>query len=67
MFATLLLALALAATGSAQAPEGYRTVYMTSMVDTQYVIAPVAAEAGNELVVCVPPCPATSNTRHQAL
>lgn len=52
MFATSLVLLALAATGLAQeAPEGYRTVYMTSMVDPQYVIQPVSAEAGSALVV----------------
>ena len=51
MFTASLILLALAATGVAQAPEGYRTVYMTSMVDTQYVIEPIAAEAGSGLVV----------------
>lgn len=53
MLAGSIILLALAATGLAQAPEGYRTVYMTSMVDTQYVIVPIAAEAGSGLVVCV--------------
>ena len=51
MFASSLILLALAAAGLSQAPEGYRTVYMTSMVDTQYVIVPIAAEAGSGLVV----------------
>lgn len=51
MFAASLIALALAATGLAQAPEGYRTVYITSNVDTQFVIVPAAAEAGSGLVV----------------
>lgn len=51
MFTTSLVLLALAATGIAQVPEGYRTVYMSSMVDTQYVITPIAAEEGSGLVV----------------
>ena len=51
MFAASLVLLALAATGFAQAPEGYRTVYMTSMVDTQYVIVAASPEAGSGLVV----------------
>lgn len=51
MFTISIALLTLAATGLAQAPEGYRTVYMTSMVDTQYVITPIAAEEGSGLVV----------------
>lgn len=46
-----LLTFALAATGLAQAPEGYRTVYITSMVDTNYVIVPTAATDGSTVVV----------------
>lgn len=52
MLATSLVLVALAATGFAQeAPEGYRTVYLTTMVDPQYVIVPVSPEAGSALVV----------------
>ena len=51
MFATSLVLLAFAATGLAQVSEGYRTVYMTSNVDTQYVIEAEAAEAGSGIVV----------------
>ena len=51
MIATSLVLLTLAATGLAQAPEGYRTVYITSMVDAQYVIVPASAEAGSGIVV----------------
>lgn len=54
MLSTTLLALAFAATGIAQAPEGYRTVYMTSMVDTKFVIMPKTRTAGSTLVVYVP-------------
>ena len=46
-----IAALALAATGSAQAPEGYRTVYITSMVDQTYVIQPTTPAAGSAVVV----------------
>lgn len=51
MFTTFIALLALAAAVLAQAPEGYRTVYMTSMVDTQYVITPISAAEGSGLVV----------------
>ncbi|KAK4199179.1 hypothetical protein QBC40DRAFT_176856 [Triangularia verruculosa] len=52
MFSTSVLVLALAATGLAQVavPEGYRKVYITSAVDTKFVIvpkAPLPAKAGN--------------------
>ncbi|EMR69959.1 putative carbohydrate-binding module family 13 protein [Eutypa lata UCREL1] len=49
--AAALLMFALAATGFAQAPEGYTTVYITSMVDTNYVIVPTTAMAGSTVVV----------------
>ena len=49
--AAALLMFALAATGFAQAPEGYTTVYITSMVDTNYVIVPTTATAGSTVVV----------------
>lgn len=45
--------LALAATGLAQAPEGYRTVYITSMVNKKFVVQPKTANAGSTLVVYV--------------
>ena len=51
MFTISIVLLTLAETCLAQIPEGYRTVYMTSMVDVQYVITPVAAEEGSGLVV----------------
>ncbi|KAI6085314.1 carbohydrate-binding module family 13 protein [Hypoxylon rubiginosum] len=51
MYATSLLVLAFAATGFAQAPEGYKTVYVTSMVDTKFVLVPKTATAGSTLVV----------------
>ncbi|XXG98652.1 hypothetical protein Hte_004979 [Hypoxylon texense] len=51
MYAASLLALAFAATGFAQAPEGYKTVYVTSMVDPKFVLVPKAATAGSTLVV----------------
>ncbi|KAK4183638.1 hypothetical protein QBC35DRAFT_518096 [Podospora australis] len=58
MFSPNLVVLALlAATGLAQnvtAPEGYRTVYITSAVDAKFVIvpkAPLPAKAGGSIVV----------------
>ncbi|KAH9887874.1 carbohydrate-binding module family 13 protein [Xylariomycetidae sp. FL2044] len=51
MLKSSLFVLALAATGLAQAPEGYRTVYVTSMVDTKFVMVPKAAEGGTTLVI----------------
>ncbi|KAK1765004.1 hypothetical protein QBC33DRAFT_621620 [Phialemonium atrogriseum] len=51
MLTTSLLVLALAATGFAQAPEGYRTVYITSKVDPKFVIVPKAATSGSGTVV----------------
>jgi hypothetical protein len=55
MLVTSVLALAFAATGFAQAPEGYKTVYITSMVNTKFVVAAKAAAAGSTLIVCVGP------------
>jgi hypothetical protein len=55
MFAASVLLLALAATGLAQAPAGYMTVYITSNVNSKFVIVPKApAKAGTTLVVLVP-------------
>ncbi|KAF2463073.1 uncharacterized protein BDR25DRAFT_329913 [Lindgomyces ingoldianus] len=52
MLATSILMLALAATGLAQVPEGYRKVYVTSMVDAKYVMVPKAPpKAGSTMVV----------------
>ena len=51
MLATTLLALALAATGLAQAPEGYRTVYITSKQDPKFVVVPTKPANGSTLVV----------------
>lgn len=53
MIGQVLLALAFAATGIAQAPEGYRTVYITSNVDTKFVVVPKAATSGSGVVVFV--------------
>ncbi|KAF2651091.1 carbohydrate-binding module family 13 protein [Lophiostoma macrostomum CBS 122681] len=51
MLATSLLFVALAATGFAQAPAGYRTVYITSNVDTKFVVVPKGRTAGSTTVV----------------
>ena len=53
MLGASLLALALAATGYAQAPAGYRTVYITSAVNANFVVVPKSATAGSTLVVLV--------------
>ncbi|KAJ4377306.1 hypothetical protein N0V83_000130 [Neocucurbitaria cava] len=51
MLATTIIALALAATGLAQVPEGYRSVYMTSKQDAKFVVVPKSRAAGATLVV----------------
>ncbi|KAI4938989.1 uncharacterized protein J4E92_000270 [Alternaria infectoria] len=51
MLTTILVALALTVTGLSQAPEGYRTVYMTSAQDTKFVVVPKSRAAGATLVV----------------
>ncbi|CZR66291.1 uncharacterized protein PAC_16192 [Phialocephala subalpina] len=52
MLVTTILMLALAATGLAQVPAGYRTVYLTSMVNTKFVIAPkTPVKSGTTIVV----------------
>lgn len=54
MLATTVLMLALTATGFAQAPAGYRTVYLTSMVDKKFAIAPkTPVKSGTTIVVYV--------------
>ncbi|KAI0525949.1 hypothetical protein F5B22DRAFT_633309 [Xylaria bambusicola] len=51
MLVSSLLLCAFAATGLAQAPEGYRAVYITSMVNTKFVVVPKARTSGSTLVV----------------
>ncbi|KAH8898377.1 hypothetical protein GQ53DRAFT_777789 [Thozetella sp. PMI_491] len=51
MWATSFVALALAATCLADVPAGYRKVYITSNVNTKFVIVPKAAKAGAAIVV----------------
>lgn len=51
MLATTFFLLALAATGLAQVPEGYKKVYLTSNVNTKFVIVPKAAKSGSTTVV----------------
>ncbi|KAK3317703.1 hypothetical protein B0T19DRAFT_296503 [Cercophora scortea] len=53
MLTSPLLLLALAATGLAQVtiPEGYRKVYITSNVNTKFVVVPKAPKSGSTLVV----------------
>lgn len=56
MISTPLLAIAIAAAvGSTQelvaAPEGYSKVYITSNVNTKFVVQPKAASVGSTLVV----------------
>lgn len=54
MWTSAVLILSLAACGFAQitAPEGYRTVYITSMVDKKYVVVPkTPVKNGTTIVV----------------
>ncbi|KAK3387965.1 hypothetical protein B0H63DRAFT_448751 [Podospora didyma] len=52
MLTASFFALALAATGLGQtAPEGYRKVYITSLVNTKFVVVPKAAKSGSTIVV----------------
>lgn len=53
MLTTPLVALSLAATAFAQGtiPADYRKVYITSMVDTKFVVVPKAATTGSTTVV----------------
>ncbi|KAH8586569.1 hypothetical protein B0O99DRAFT_602395 [Bisporella sp. PMI_857] len=48
---TSLLLLAFAASGLTQPPEGYRTVYITSAVDTTFRIVPTSPKNGSTIVV----------------
>ena len=53
MLGSTFLMLALAATGLAQVPAGYRKVYISSMVDKKYVVVPKSAKTGSTIVVLV--------------
>ena len=57
MLASTVLALAFAAVGLAQtAPAGYRRVYMTSNVDTKFIVVPkTPVKNGTTTVVFVSP------------
>jgi hypothetical protein len=57
MLTSILYTLGLAVTALCQAaPEGYRTVYITSAVNTQFVVVPKApVQNGTTLVVYVLP------------
>jgi len=55
MLGTSVILLALAATGLAQAPEGYRKVIITSNVNTKFVVVPKARTSGSTTVVYVSP------------
>ena len=46
-----LLMCALAGAAFAQIPDGYRSVYITSKVNTNFVIVPSSAAAGSAVVV----------------
>ncbi len=51
MIVTPLVLLALAATGLADVPAGYKTVYITSNVNAKFVVVPKAAKSGSTVVV----------------
>ncbi|KAL6155113.1 hypothetical protein ACJQWK_00981 [Exserohilum turcicum] len=51
MLTTALLVLSLAVAGLAQAPAGYRTVYITSAQDTKFAVVPKSRTASATLVV----------------
>jgi len=55
MLATSFVMLALAAGGLAQAPAGYKTVYISSLVNAKFVVVPKAATSGSGVVVFVSP------------
>jgi len=57
MLVSSVILAAFAATGLAAVPEGYRSVYITSMVNTKFVVVPKARTSGSALVVFVPPLP----------
>lgn len=53
MFAASVLTLSLCVTGFAQTvvPAGYKKVYLTSMVDTKYVVQAKGTTTGSTIVV----------------
>ncbi|EMD92194.1 hypothetical protein COCC4DRAFT_57750 [Bipolaris maydis ATCC 48331] len=51
MLSTIILGFALVTTSLAQAPEGHRTVYITSAQDGKFVVVPKSRTAGASLVV----------------
>jgi hypothetical protein len=54
MLAASFLMFALAATGFAQIPAGYRKVYITSLVNTKFVLVPKSPpKSGTTMVVFV--------------
>jgi hypothetical protein len=53
MLASTVLLFAFAAVGLAQAPAGFKTVYLTSKVDAKLTIVPKAASAGSIIQVFV--------------
>jgi hypothetical protein len=53
MLVSSVIIAAFAATGLAVVPEGYRTVYITSMVNPKFVVVPKARTSGSALVVFV--------------
>ena len=63
MLSSSLLVLAFAAAGFAQAPAGYKTVYITSLVNAKFVVVPKASTAGSGIVVFVSQKLATGRRR----
>lgn len=53
MLGSTVLLFAFAAVGLAQAPAGFKTVYLTSKVDAKLTIVPKAASAGSIIQVFV--------------
>ncbi|KAI8629045.1 carbohydrate-binding module family 13 protein [Xylariaceae sp. FL1651] len=51
MLGTSFLLFAFAATGLAEVPAGYRSVYITSMVNAKFVVVPKTRSSGSTLVV----------------
>ncbi|KAL1881480.1 hypothetical protein VTK73DRAFT_3542 [Phialemonium thermophilum] len=51
MLASIFVLVAAATAGLAQAPDGYRTVYITSAVNPKFVIVPKSAASGSTIVV----------------
>jgi len=53
MLASSIIFFALAATGLAEVPLGYRHVYITSNVDKTFVVVPTSPKNGSTTVVFV--------------